>query len=87
MCTTVWHHLPSMLISYVFRAALGANPDRKLIDETLEYIMTKARDQDVIYYYRSLATNPKARRIAAEFFKENYDVVRKQRVRVHAPAH
>ena len=71
-----------MLIFYIFRAALGANPDRNLIDETFEYIMTKARDQDVIYYYRGLGDNPKARKLAAEFFKENYDAVRERDVKV-----
>lgn len=66
-----------MLVFYTFRAALGANPDRRLIDETFEYIMTKARDQDVIYYYGGLGNNPKARKLVAEFFKDNYDAVRK----------
>ena len=65
---------------YIFRAALGASPNRKLIDETFEYIMTKARDQDVIYYYGGLGNNSKARRLAAEFFKENYDAVRQHQV-------
>jgi aminopeptidase 2 len=54
---------------------MGNSRDPKLIDETLEYIVTKARDQDVIYFVSGLSKNPKDRRIAAEFLKKNYDAV------------
>lgn len=54
---------------------MGATQDLKLIDETLDYIMTKVRDQDVVNVFSGLAENYKARRILVEFFKKNYDVV------------
>lgn len=60
---------------YGYRLALGATQDEKLIDETQEFIMTKARDQDVIYYLAGLAGNSKARRTAADFVMKNYDAV------------
>lgn len=50
--------------------------DPKLINETLEYIMTKARDQDVLYFFAGLGRNALDRRIVVEFFKNNYDAVR-----------
>lgn len=54
---------------------MGASQDQKLIDETLEYIMKKARDQDVIYFFTGLGDNPKSRRVLVEFFKKHYDTV------------
>lgn len=54
---------------------MGYSPDLKLTDETLEYIMMKARDQDVIYFFGGLCHN-KDRRILVEFLKKNYDTVR-----------
>lgn len=56
---------------------MGYSPNLKLIDETLEYIMTKARDQDVVYFFTGLSQN-KDRRILVEFFKKNYDAVRRK---------
>lgn len=54
---------------------MGATQDLKLIDETLEYILTKVRDQDVVNVFSGLAANYKSRRILVEFFKRNYDGV------------
>lgn len=54
---------------------MGATQDLKLIDETLEYIMTGVRDQDVVNVFSGLAENHKARRILVDFYKKNYDVV------------
>ena len=58
------------------RFAMGSSPDLQLINETLGYIMTKSRDQDVIYFFAGLSRNNKDRRIVVEFFKNNYDAVR-----------
>jgi aminopeptidase 2 len=52
-----------------------ATEDPQLLEETCEHILTKARDQDVIYYIAGLAANYKARRQLTRFFKENYDNV------------
>jgi aminopeptidase 2 len=54
---------------------MGATQDLKLIDETLEYITTKVRDQDVVNVFSGLAENHKARRILIDYYKKNYDVV------------
>lgn len=64
---------PSASLSAI--VAMGSSLDLKLIDETLEYIMTKSRDQDVIYFFSGLSRNPKDRRILVEFFKKNYDAL------------
>lgn len=60
-----------------YRYAMCDSRDPKLINETLEYIMTKARDQDVLYFIAGLGRNTLDRRIVVEFFKNNYDAVRK----------
>jgi aminopeptidase 2 len=61
-----------------YRSAMGQSPDPKLIDETLEYILTKARDQDVVYFFGGLNKNSKDHRIVVEFFKKNYDAFYKR---------
>jgi len=58
-------------------AAMGNTLDPKLIDETLEYIMTKARDQDLPYFFSGLSQN-KDHRIVGKFFKQNYDAIYKR---------
>jgi len=67
---------PSAAISAML--AMGATQDLKLIDETLEYITTKVRDQDVVNVFSGLAENHKARRILIDFYKKNYDVLYKR---------
>ena len=59
-----------------YRYAMCDSRDPKLIYETLEYIMTRARDQDVLYFFAGLGRNTLDRRIVVEFFKNNYDAVR-----------
>jgi aminopeptidase 2 len=54
---------------------MGATQDPKLAEETLQYILTKSRDQDVIHFFRGLRNNFKTRRLLAKFFKDKYDVV------------
>lgn len=58
------------------RLALGANQDSVLIKETFDYILNKSRDQDIMYYFRGLQLNFKARRALGDFFKANYETVR-----------
>ncbi|KAG6919995.1 hypothetical protein DXG01_013344 [Tephrocybe rancida] len=53
--------------------AMGATEDSELMKETLKFISTKARDQDVVYFFRGLASNPKARRQVVQYFKDEYD--------------
>jgi hypothetical protein len=65
---------------------MGQSPDPKLIDETLEYILTKARDQDVVYFFGGLNKNSKDHRIVVEFFKKNYDAVRVHLTHMHSSA-
>jgi len=55
--------------------ALGATQDEGLANETLKFIETKARDQDVFYFFMGLAVNFKARRLLTKYFQENYDAV------------
>jgi aminopeptidase 2 len=54
---------------------MGATQDPKLAQETLDYILTKARDQDLHSFFRGLQSNIKTRRLLAKFFMEQLDVV------------
>lgn len=54
---------------------MSAANDPSLIDETLQYMLTSARDQDAVYYFFALSTNRKSRRLLAKFFQDNYDKV------------
>ncbi len=49
--------------------------DPILIQETLEFLLIDARDQDVIYFFEGLQANHKTRRTLLQFFRENYDLV------------
>ncbi|KAF7338457.1 Aminopeptidase [Mycena venus] len=53
--------------------AMGATRDQALLDQTFSYILTKSRDQDIMYFFRGLQANTRARRQLATFFKDNYD--------------
>ncbi|KAJ6558177.1 peptidase family M1-domain-containing protein [Mycena capillaripes] len=54
--------------------AIGFIPDLGLVDEIFSYILTKARDQDVMTLFWGLGNNAVAHRPLAKFFKDNYDV-------------
>ncbi|KAJ7632427.1 leucyl aminopeptidase [Roridomyces roridus] len=54
--------------------AMTATQDQALLDKTFSYILTKSRDQDIIYYFRGLQGNNFSRRQLAGFFKTNYDL-------------
>lgn len=57
-------------------AAMGAYRDPKAAQETLQYALENAREQDLIYFFRGVGANRKSRRELAAFFKGNYDQVR-----------
>ena len=58
------------------RMAMGATQDLDLAKETLEFIDKKARDQDVMYFFKSLgSSNLKTRRLLTRYFQKNYDAV------------
>ena len=51
---------------------MGATEDPELAQETFQVIMNRARDQDVVYFFRGLSANPKTRRLLVQFFKQEY---------------
>ncbi|KAJ7134962.1 leucyl aminopeptidase [Mycena crocata] len=67
---------PTTLLSAIY--AMGATRDEALLDRTFSFILTKSRDQDIVYFFRSLQVNPMSRRRLPEFFKENYDFLMKR---------
>ncbi|KAG6821168.1 hypothetical protein H0H93_005388 [Arthromyces matolae] len=58
--------------------AMGATEDPELLKKTFNFISTQARDQDVVYFFRGLANNSKARRLLVEYFRDEYDVLYKR---------
>lgn len=54
---------------------MGATYDPELLGRTFEFIETKARDQDLIFYFRGLSVNPKLGKSLTQYFKKQYDVV------------
>ena len=68
-----YRDLPSI---WTCSLAMGAHPDPAFARETLEYALAKAREQDLIYFFRGVAHNTKTRRELTTFFKDNYDTVR-----------
>jgi aminopeptidase 2 len=54
---------------------MGSAADPELLKETFQFILDKAKDQDVLYFFRDLSTNAKSRRLLAQFIMEEYDVV------------
>ncbi|KAJ7738474.1 leucyl aminopeptidase [Mycena maculata] len=52
--------------------AMGVTQDQSLLDQTFSYILTKSRDQDIVYFFRGMQSNMMARRQLATFFKANY---------------
>ncbi|KAJ7748797.1 leucyl aminopeptidase [Mycena maculata] len=58
--------------------AVGSTQDVELVRELFAYILTKARDQDVVLFCMGLKSNPVARRLLAKFFQDNYDALSKR---------
>lgn len=54
---------------------MSITQDDALLEETFKFISTTARDQDVIYFFASLAMNDKARRKLTKYLQDEYDVV------------
>lgn len=54
---------------------MGSAEDPDLLKETFQFILDKAKDQDVLYFFRELSTNSKARRSLAQFFRDQYAAV------------
>jgi hypothetical protein len=48
-------------------------PDPGLITRTCEAALSKARAQDVLYFFDGLSQNLRARRALRDFFEANYD--------------
>ncbi|KZT24123.1 leucyl aminopeptidase [Neolentinus lepideus HHB14362 ss-1] len=53
-------------------AAMSGVFDLELAKETLEFMKTQARDQDVVWFIGSLGSNHVTRRLMAQYFKNNY---------------
>jgi hypothetical protein len=49
--------------------------DPALQERTFNLIQTRVRSQDLIYFFRGLAANPKATNALREFFENNYNSV------------
>jgi len=58
--------------------AMGATENPELIQKTFDFVMTKSRDQDTLYFFRGLVTNFKTRRALAQFFQKEYDALYKR---------
>lgn len=56
-------------------AAIGHSRDLQLAAETFRYALGDVRDQDALYYIRSLQANVTARRFLADSVMERFDEV------------
>ena len=56
--------------------ALGHTQDLAIAEETLNYMWTKAKDQDFHYFFSGLSTNNKTKRLLRSYLFKNYDKVR-----------
>lgn len=54
---------------------MTSTKDTELIAETFKFMLTKSRDQDIVYFFRGLSMNNDTRRPLVKFFKDEYDVV------------
>jgi aminopeptidase 2 len=54
---------------------MGATEDMELLKETFQFILDRARDQDVVYFFRGLSVSSTARRPLFDFVKHEYDRV------------
>ncbi|KAI0806986.1 peptidase family M1-domain-containing protein [Fomes fomentarius] len=52
--------------------AMGFSKDQKIGEETFDFILNQARDQDTFYYARGLQANVKTRHFLAEKFMEHF---------------
>lgn len=54
---------------------MGASKDPELLQETFNFLSNKARDQDLLYFFRGISINFRGRRLLTKYFEDNYDVV------------
>lgn len=57
------------------RLAMGTPQDLALLQETANFVATKARDHDIMLFFTGLVGNFQARRFATKYFFDNYDAV------------
>ncbi|KAF9227990.1 leucyl aminopeptidase [Gyrodon lividus] len=62
--------VPSVGISAMY--AMCASKDKSCISDTEQFILNKARNQDIIYFFIGLQMNYDRRRSSAKFFMDNY---------------
>jgi len=55
--------------------ALGETQDLDIAKETLNYMWTKAKDQDFHYYFFGLSNNDKTKRLLRSYVFENYEKI------------
>ncbi|KAK7039363.1 aminopeptidase 1 [Favolaschia claudopus] len=58
--------------------AIGHVQEESVLNELFSYMLTKARDQDVVHFCIGMEANPIARPMLVPFFKENYDTFSKR---------
>ncbi|KIK95297.1 hypothetical protein PAXRUDRAFT_140992 [Paxillus rubicundulus Ve08.2h10] len=62
--------MPSVGISAMY--AMCASKDKSCIRDTEQFILLKARNQDIVYFFSGLQMNYDTRRRSAKFFMDNY---------------
>lgn len=60
----------------LYSRAMSWSADPVLTQETWEYLVTKAKDQDFMYFFVGLSLNKHSRRTLMKLFFDNYDTVR-----------
>ena len=63
------------LISIVPSAGMCSSKNQELIDETFQFMLKEARDQDVYIFFAFLAANKYTRRQLLQVVLDNYDDV------------
>lgn len=53
-----------------------ASKDESCNRDTEQFILNKARNQDIIYFFRGQQMNYDTRRRSAKFFMDNFEMVR-----------
>jgi aminopeptidase 2 len=64
---------PSIKVAAI--QGLTSAVDPALQERTFKLIQSSVRNQDLIYFFRGLSTNPKATNVLREFFENNYDSI------------
>jgi len=59
-------------------AGMCTSQDPELLQETLEFVSNKARDQDITSFFGLMGGNFKGRRLLTKYFQDNYDVLLKR---------